>query len=537
MNARLTTPAIAGRSNCVLPLAAAAIALVAAQTSFAQTQAPQSERHLDIQAYDVGGNTILNTEDIETAVYPYLGPQRTKEDVDGARAALEHVYQAHGYQSVVVEIPPQNASDGVVQLRVVEAPVGRLRVVGARYYTPSAIKDEVSSLQEGKVPDFNQAQQQITELNRLPDRRVVPALKPGKIPGTVDVDLKVNDTLPLHASAELNNDHGPDTRDLRAQATVRYTNLWQMGQTLSLTYLRAPQDVHSGEVFAGSYLAPIWNTPFSVLTYAYSSDSDVDTLGGTNVLGKGYAAGLRGILQMPPLDNISESLSFGLDYKHFLEVLRQGEAGVTAVIDYLPATVSYSLQRAGSATTADLSFSLTAGLRGVGSDDAEFQNNRAFANANFLHFNIDGDFTQNVYDDIDIAARFSGQASDGPLVSSEQFAAGGLTSVRGYLQSEVVGDDGVFGSLELRSPSFGTWITPLIEEWRMFGFFDAANLWIIDATADQQSEFTLYSAGVGTRVQLLRYLSGIADVAFPLRSGPDTKAWRPVVNFSVKTEF
>ena len=507
-------------------------------SAFAETpQAPApQERRLDVEAYDIAGNTMLDTETIETAVYPFLGPQRTREDVNGARDALEKAYQARGYQSVVVEIPPQNASDGVVQLRVVEAPVGRLRVVGARYYSPSAIKDQVSSLREGTVPDFNQAQQQIAELNRLPDQRVVPALRPGKIPGTVDVDLKVNDTLPLHGSAELNNDHGPDTRDLRATAMLRYNNLWQLGHSLSLTYVRAPQDVHSGQVFSGSYLAPIWNTPFSVLTYAYDSNSNVISLGGTNVLGKGYAIGLRGILQLPPLDDISESLSFGVDFKHFVENLTLGDAGVNATIDYLPATASYNLQRTGSASTADLSFSLTAGVRGVGSDAAEFLNNRSFARANFLHFNIDGDFTQNVYDDIDVAARFSGQATDGPLLSSEQFAAGGLTSVRGYLQSEAVGDNGVFGSLELRSPTF-PWFTSVIDEWRLFAFFDAANLWIFDALADQQSQFTLYSTGVGTKFQLLRYLSGNADVAFPLRSGPDTKAWQPVVNFSIKTEF
>ncbi len=80
-------------------------------------------------------------------------------------------------------------------------------------------------------------------------------------------------------------------------------------------------------------------------------------------------------------------------------------------------------------------------------------------------------------------------------------------------------------------------MTPLIDEWRFFGFFDAADLYVIEPLPDQQGEFDLYSTGVGTRIHLLRYLSGVVDVAFPLRAGPNTKAWKPVVNFSVKTEF
>ncbi len=310
MSASLQTPVVAGRLNCAL-LQAVALAIAVVQPAFADppqaSPPPQQERRIDVEAYDVAGNTLLDTETIETAVYPFLGPQRTVEDVNAARDALEHAYQSRGYQSVVVEIPRQDGRDGVIQFHVVEAPIGRLRVVGAKYTSPSAIREQVSALQEGSVPDFNQAQQQITEANRLPDRRVVPTLKQGVVPGTVDVDLKVNDTLPVHGSAELNNDHGPDTRQLRATATVRYDNLFQLGQSLSLTYLRAPEDVHSGEVFSGSYLAPIWNTPFSVLTYAYNSNSNVETLGGADVLGKGYAIGLRGVLQLPTIDDVTRN--------------------------------------------------------------------------------------------------------------------------------------------------------------------------------------------------------------------------------------
>jgi hemolysin activation/secretion protein len=61
---------------------------------------------------------------IEEAVYPCLGPGRTVHDVENARSALEKAYQAKGYQTVAVQVPPQQVAGGVVVLQVVESNAG-----------------------------------------------------------------------------------------------------------------------------------------------------------------------------------------------------------------------------------------------------------------------------------------------------------------------------------------------------------------------------------------------------------------------------
>src|SRR5271165_6735986 len=60
-------------------------------------------RTFDVEAYDIDGAKLLPTVEVEAAVYPFLGPGRTAQDIDNARAALEKAYRDHGYQSVVVE--------------------------------------------------------------------------------------------------------------------------------------------------------------------------------------------------------------------------------------------------------------------------------------------------------------------------------------------------------------------------------------------------------------------------------------------------
>src|ERR1700683_3063467 len=64
-----------------------------------------STEEIFIHEYQVKGAHQLTRIEIEEAVYPYLGPGRTKEDVEKARAALEKAYQDKGYQTVSVQVP------------------------------------------------------------------------------------------------------------------------------------------------------------------------------------------------------------------------------------------------------------------------------------------------------------------------------------------------------------------------------------------------------------------------------------------------
>jgi hypothetical protein len=90
------------------------------QPSQSPEQPKADTRQLYIQEYRVQGAHLLTKLEVEEAVYPFLGPERTADDVDQARAALEKAYQAKGYQTVSVQIPPQQVTRGVVILQVIE---------------------------------------------------------------------------------------------------------------------------------------------------------------------------------------------------------------------------------------------------------------------------------------------------------------------------------------------------------------------------------------------------------------------------------
>ncbi|MGH8789324.1 MAG: ShlB/FhaC/HecB family hemolysin secretion/activation protein [Cupriavidus necator] len=511
----------------------------AAAAAPASAQAVEAERRVNVNEYIVRGNTVLDVRSIERAVTPFLGPARTMKDIEGARDALLAVYQAKGYQSVYVDLPEQQVTDGIVILQVSETRVGRVRVVGAEYNSPLEVREQVPALAEGVVPDFTQAQTELTALNRSAKRQVVPLVRQGAMPGTMDVDLKVDDSSPWRASVGLNNDYSADTKQLRAFASLGHDNLWQLGHSASVSFFGAPQDLNQTQVWSGSYVAPIRGSNWSVEASGYMSDSNVATVNGTSVLGKGHAVGLRGTYTVPDTGAWWHTLSLGVDFKDNEEVTRLGNAGDTVPLKYAPITLAYAGFTQTERGQLGINAALVAGTRsflGYGSNWEQFDYKRYKASPSFLLLKGDTSGTYNFKGNAQLAWRLAAQITDSPLVSSEQIAAGGMNSVRGYLSAESTGDYGVVGSVELRSPPLD-FFGGVVEDWRVYAFVDAGQVRLREPLPEQDSRFSLASVGLGTSFRLARRVSGRLDLGYPLKDGQRTERHDPRLNFSVTASY
>jgi len=130
---------------------------------------------------------------------------------------------------------------------------------------------------------------------------VTPVLRASTTPGKVDVDLDVEDELPLHGDLELNNRYSANTAQLRLVADVSYGNLFQTDQSASLQYQVAPQNSQNAQIGSFSYVIPTQNGPVFAL-YAVHSDSNIAAIGSLDIVGKGNIFGLRVI---EPLESVS----------------------------------------------------------------------------------------------------------------------------------------------------------------------------------------------------------------------------------------
>lgn len=551
-------------------VACANVAAPAAENGAPSPDAPPAPANIYIREIRVIGGKEMAPLEVQEAVYPFLGPGRTLDDVEQARAALEKAYQAKGFQGAAVSIPPQHGRGGIVFLQVSSGTVAKLRVKGSRYYLPSDIKQRAQSLAEGRAINFNDVSRDIVALNQLPDRQITPELRPGVEPGTVEVDLNVKDKFPLHASVELNNRSNPNTTPLRLSVNANYNNLWQLGHTVGFGYQVAPERRLDAEIYSGYYIARFPGVEnFSLMLQGRKQNSNISTKvpvvpfsvdpaastqtvtenGINNSVAPGENIGLRAIWTLPPLKDFYHSITAGIDYNHFLNgsTIRSSSGAFIPVSSasfvYYPISVNYGGTWAPKGSTTDLNVGVTMGIRGPGSSARQFEDNRFNARTNFIKLRGDLSHTHDLPYGTEGFIRVEGQVSDQPLVNTEQFSGGGLTSVRGYLEGEVLADNGVTGSLELRSPSLLGWIKrpegakKEDNEWRFYFFGDIGAFGLRNGLPEQENHFTLASYGIGTRIRLLGHFSGSLDAGIPVFSGTETHAGDPRLTFRVSGDF
>ena len=72
-----------------------------------------------------------------------------------------------------------------------------------------------------------------------------------------------------------------------------------MGHSATLSFFGTPGDLNQTKVWSASYVAPIGTQGWSVEATGYQSNSNVASTGGTSVLGKGHALGVKSTTRCP----------------------------------------------------------------------------------------------------------------------------------------------------------------------------------------------------------------------------------------------
>jgi hemolysin activation/secretion protein len=494
----------------------------------------------EIRSFIVEGNTLLAEQTIQETLRPYKGPDKTAEDVEKARSALEKVYHDIGYPAVLVNIPEQTTKGGMIRLQVIESKIGNVRVTGNRWFTWESILRDLPSLAPGRVLYLPAVQKDLASVNRGEDLKVTPILSPGKEMGTTDVELKVEDQLPLHGSLEINNRNTPYTSDLRLNATLHYDNLWQLGHSLSTQFQTSPQDTGQVRLYAFSYMLPApWARDDRIAIYGLRSDTNTTVVGqGLAITGKGEIVGTRYVMPLSPYGVYVHNLTIGVDFKDFDRSTGfiQGE-GLRTPVKYLPLLFSYTSSLPDPWGSTAFSSGVNMVFRGLITEESNFAINRYNAQGNYVYLTAGVERNFKLPAGMGAFLKVDGQIADQPLVPNEQYIAGGMTNVRGYEEATALGDNALHGTAEISGPDLGPHLPGDRLRLTPYVFYDFARLAVISPLPSQTDTFRLEGTGVGLKGTYAKNWYYEVDWACPLSPMSVTDRFRQSWYFKVGAQF
>ncbi|MBV6622414.1 MAG: ShlB/FhaC/HecB family hemolysin secretion/activation protein [Rivularia sp. (in: Bacteria)] len=481
-----------------------------------------------VTEFEFTGNTVFSSEELTQQVLNKFIENNLVNNLDSKTFSLQELlqiaaevarfYAEKGYSTsgAIVSIPEatRNQQRGIVNIKVIEGKLEEINVTGSRRLNRSYVKSRLG-VSPDKTLNVNRLQEKLQLLSLNPLIKQISAqLSAGSRPGLSILDVEFKEAKSFDATLSLDNGRSPSVGSFQRQIFVREGNVTGNGDALSLGY----SNTDGSNSFDTSYTLPI-NPQNGSLRFSFNttdsnvieppfddinqdgSGSDIESASSfyeisfrqplsrriKNRTFREFAIGLSGSLRDSETSLLNEpfSLSPGAD---------DGETRVFA----LRLFQDWTQQNAKEVIAFRSQFSV--GLDAFNStvnkripETGEF-----VPDSRFFAWQGQGQWVRILAPQTLLLVRANAQLSDQGLLSSEQFTIGGLGSVRGYRQNQLLADNGVFASAEVQLPilrtgknkSAPTGILQIIP------FFDIGTAWN-NSGIENADTSTLISLGMG----------------------------------------
>ena len=473
-----------------------------------------------LKSINVEGVTVFSEQQIRDVYKQYIGKRITLDTIWIIAERITRLYRDNGYFLSRAYVPAQEVDTGVFTLRVVEGYVGRIEKQnndGRVGYNDRIANDLQNEILRQKPLNARKLEEFILRMNDLPGRQYRTILKPlANAPeGAVELVL-VSEKQKASGTVTADNFSsrflGPYT------GAVSYRDSFIPGQETGIV-LGASMPADELKYVALDHVIPL--TAKGALE-----------LSGTHVSAEpGYT------LEPFQVESMSTNLRLGYRYK----MLRQWNQNLTLGAgfthnnvdgDIMNTTLTHDRIRAAELKLNYDNVDRWNGYNAVGvqvrrglevlgsSKENDLNLSRGQAKPDFTTLGIDVARQQALGAGFVGMARAAGQLASDPLYSAEEFGFGGQSFGRAYDPSEIIGDQGLSGAVELAYAQ----IKPLsIGNTRLattpFIFYDIGKVWNKDLGAKPESGS---SAGIGVRLNHSSGLSGQVGLAQPLSRAIDT---------------
>lgn len=480
-----------------------------------QTAPPGSENvKFTLQALSVDGATVYSSETLTAPYSPLLGQELSLSRLYALANEMTARYRNDGYLLSSVVVPAQTVSEGKIRLQAVEGYLAAVEFEGELENRRGMYERIRQRLLAQRPLRTATLERQMLLLNDLPGVSAQAVLQPARESGAANLTVRMG-VANVAASMGATNRGSEVQGPVQYDASLELRSLLTLHDATTLRYLQSSERdelwlaavSHTQRLTAGgldwtlggsvSRSNPELGVDFAALNL--ETDTDQANMQLAYPFIRGRAGNLRGRIAVTYHDGLTDS-AFGEISRDVISAVRVGLS-----FDSVDAWSGVNL--------IDVEFSHGVSALGSSEQGDPFAS-RLGANPQFSKATLYVARLQSLAPRFSVLLAASGQAAFSNLLAPEEFAFGGEFYGRAYDPSEVVGDSGAAGKIELRF----THDNPGGFSFTLYGFYETGYVWRrLDASEiGAQDEDHASSAGGGVRVNFGQYVSGYVEGAVPL---------------------
>ena len=462
-----------------------------------QEKQEESDITVLIKKIEIDQSEILSSVDLQAITSKY---ENRKLSIKELKDLVEEINQLYAQKKITTAkaiLPPQKIINGIVQIRLIEAHVGEVRIEDNKFTRSSYFYNRIN-LASGDLVNLNDLEEELIYFNRTNDVQVRLELQPGSKAGTTDCILRVlepdRERYVIFTDNGGNKTNGIYRRGLtmvnnslsKRRDSLSITGIWSEGNTAGSASYELPINNRGTRlgVFYSKNQSTIISGPFESLDISGDVSDLALTLNNPLTVSPNYK--LDNLIE---LHNKKSSTSF---------------SGTPLVkTDVHSINIGFAEQ---AFSNKSYRYTRHDFISGKADNSQEV---RKFFRYNLSYVKQSRLFNNNI-----LTLRLAGQLSNQDLLpSSEQFVIGGMSTVRGYPEGLLNGDQGYFLSAEMSFPFHNS------EKAQGFVFLDHGGAFPYKGNNQgPDSNDFLTSVGLGANIKFSKVTSGKIVFGLPLSS-------------------
>lgn len=402
------------------------------------------------------GIAWMDTDAFRELMGGYLGEPITLRQInDLVKEVVIYARQA-GRPVVDVYMPAQDITSGTIQVVVIQARVGEIRVEGSNHFAAEQYLQQIS-LHPGEYIRSDVLTEDLKWIARNPFRRARIAFARGDESGETDLIIEAEDRSPWQFYTGYENTGNELTGKGRVFTGVQWGSVLGSDHRATYQFTADPSLGHL-RLHSGSYTVPLpWRHILS--GFASYAVSESETGIGIGITGESWQVGMRYEIPLLAPERFSElehGLELGFDFKRTNNnIAFSGTTLLDSFADVAQAVLQYSasMPDTNGGTEMDILLAWSPGNLSKHNKDGDLQGIRQGAQAQYYYSRISLSRTSRLPWELSNRTTFTYQWSSENLMPSEQLGLGGADSVRGFEERVDSGDRGYLFRTEVLSPA------------------------------------------------------------------------------------